>query len=86
MLAESQTVTDETAVKVLSITFGMMPEKIRIRHGVQEFERNKYGLKRVKRTFERKPIYDNCDCNYIRFDCAGRQWELVNGELLEYDH
>ncbi|MDE7122608.1 MAG: hypothetical protein K2O42_10675 [Oscillospiraceae bacterium] len=86
MLAESQTVPDETAVKILSLTFGLMPEKIRIRHEVQDFERNKYGQTRVKRTFQRSPIYDDSDCNYIRLDCAGRQWELVNGELLEYDH
>ncbi|MDE5768183.1 MAG: hypothetical protein K2H82_02240 [Oscillospiraceae bacterium] len=86
MFEVCRTVSDETAVKILSASFGLMPEKIRIRHEVQEFELNKYGVCRAKRTFQRKPVYENCECNYIRFDCAGRQWELVNGELLSYDH
>ena len=85
MFEVCQTVSDETVVKILSVSFGLMPEKIRIRNEVQEFERNKYGNYRVKRTFQRKPVYENCECNYIRFDCAGRQWELVNGELISYD-
>ena len=82
---ECDIVSDETAVKILSITFGLIPEKIRIRHEVQEFECNKYGDCRAKRTFQRKPVYENIERNYIRFDCAGRQLELVNSDLLTYD-
>ncbi|MDE6730894.1 MAG: hypothetical protein K2J71_09005, partial [Oscillospiraceae bacterium] len=58
MFAKYQTVSDETAVKILSITFGLMPEKIRIRHEAEEFERNKYGNCRIKRKFQRDSVYD----------------------------
>ena len=35
-------------------------------------------------TWERKPVYCSSDYNYIRFDCMGWQWELINGELQRY--
>ena len=52
----------------------------------EEFEENKYGQTRVAKTFQRSPIYDDSDCNYIRFDCARKQWELIDGELIPYDY
>ncbi|MDE5884201.1 MAG: hypothetical protein K2H29_03870 [Oscillospiraceae bacterium] len=73
MFAKYQTVSDDFAVKILTSVFGFMPEQIKIWHEVQEFELNKYGVCRAKRTFQRKPVYENCECNYIRFDCACRQ-------------
>lgn len=76
--------TKEEAVQLLSSMFGFMPERINIRHEVQTFEINKYGQFRVKETYHRDAIYDSSELNYIRFDCAGNQWELVNGELLPY--
>ena len=77
--------SDEEAIEHLSILFGFMPEKIQILREVQTFEVNKYHRLRVKETFRREPLYDATDWNYIRFDCAGMQWELVNGELLPYE-
>ncbi|MDE5754818.1 MAG: hypothetical protein K2H89_09820 [Oscillospiraceae bacterium] len=79
------TMSDEEATQLLSEKFGFIPEKIKIRHEVQEFERNKYGVYRVKKTFQRSPIYFDYECNYTRFDCAGRQWELIDGDLISYD-
>ncbi|MEE5994397.1 MAG: hypothetical protein V3G42_14390 [Oscillospiraceae bacterium] len=40
---------------------------------------------RASNTYHREPLYDAMDWNYIRFDCAGNQWELINGELLAYE-
>ncbi|MBR0484686.1 MAG: hypothetical protein IJJ69_07935 [Oscillospiraceae bacterium] len=77
--------SDEEAIEHLSMLFGFMPEKIQILREVQTFEVNKYGRLRVKDTYQREPLYDATDWNYIRFDCAGNQWELVNGELLPYE-
>ena len=77
--------SDEEAIEHLSMLFGFMPEKIQILREVQAFEVNKYHRLRVKDTYHREPLYDATDWNYIRFDCAGCQWELVNGELLAYE-
>lgn len=77
--------SDEEAIEHLSMLFGFMPEKIQILREIQTFEVNKYHRLRVKDTYHREPLYDATDWNYIRFDCAGNQWELVNGELLPYE-
>ncbi len=76
---------DEGAVKRISELFGFMPDRIQILREVQTFEVNKYNRQRVKDTYQREPLYDATDWNYIRFDCAGNQWELINGELLAYE-
>lgn len=81
----TEVLSDEEAVKHISELFGFMPEKIQILREVQTFEVNKYHRLRVKDTYQREPLYDATDWNYIRFDCAGNQWELVNGELLAYE-
>ena len=77
--------SDEEAIEHLSMLFGFMPDRIQILREVQTFEVNKYHRLRVKDTYHREPLYDATDWNYIRFDCAGNQWELVNGELLAYE-
>lgn len=87
-LAESCTaeiLSDEEAVKHISELFGFMSDRIQILREVQTFEVNKYGRLRVKDTYQREPLYDATDWNYIRFDCAGNQWEIVNNELLPYE-
>ena len=81
----TEILSDEEAVKRISELFGFMPDRIQILREVQTFEVNKYGRLRVKDTYQREPLYDATDWNYIRFDCAGNQWELVNGELLAYE-
>lgn len=77
--------SDEEAIEHLSMLSGFMPDRIQILREVQTFEVNKYGRLRVKDTYQREPLYDATDWNYIRFDCAGNQWELINGELLAYE-
>ena len=81
----TEILSDEEAVKRISELFGFMQDRIQILHEVQTFEVNKYHRLRVKDTYQREPLYDATDWNYIRFDCAGNQWELVNGELLPYE-
>lgn len=81
----TEVLSDEEAVKRISELFGFMPDRIQILREVQTFEVNKYNRQRVKDTYQREPLYDATDWNYIRFDCAGNQWELVDGELLAYE-
>ena len=77
--------TDDEAKGHLAVNFGFMPDKIQIIREVQTFEVNKYRRLRVKDTYHREPLYEATDWNYIRFNCAGMQWELVNGALLPYE-
>ena len=62
--------------------------KIVLVQNVSTYEVNRYPRLRVKVTFIRSPQWVSTDYNYVRFDvmCAGgyMQWEMINGELLEY--
>ena len=76
---------EENAKYMLSSLFGFIEDLIVIHHHAETFEVNKYHRIRRKETYQRDPYYAASDWNYIRFDCAGCQWELVNGELLPYE-
>lgn len=77
---------EEHAKYTLSSLFGFIEDLIVIHHHAETFEVNKYHRIRRKETYQRAPYYAASDWNYIRFDCAGCQWELVNGELLSYEN
>lgn len=76
--------TDEEAKAFIADECGFAPEKIRILHEASTYEVNKHLRLRVAGTFDRAPVYDATDWNYVRFDCAGFMYELVNGELQFY--
>ena len=52
-------------------------------------EVNRHHILRAKDTFKRSPQYCSTDYNYARFNviCTGgyMQWEMVDGELREYE-
>lgn len=83
--ADSNLLEDEEAARYLYDQFGFAQERIEIIHEASTYEVNKYDQIRVKNTYQRDPLYVSDDRNYIRFDCAGRSWELINGELLTYE-
>lgn len=76
--------TDEKAKAFIADECGFDPEKIRIQHEVNTYEVNKYRRLRKSGTFDRAPVYEATDWNYVRFDCACFMYELVNGELCFY--
>ena len=76
--------TDEEAKAFIADECGFAPEKIRILHEVNTYEVNKHRRLRVSATFDRAPVYESSDWNYVRFDCAYFMYELVNGELRFY--
>ncbi len=76
--------THEEAIDLLSQEFGFNPEKITIRSTVNTYESDKYSRARVKEAFVRDPVYCATDWNYIRFDCAGWYYEMINGQLKKY--
>ena len=76
--------TDDEAKAFIADECGFDPEKIRILHEVNTYEVNKHRRLRKSGTFDRAPVYEATDWNYVRFDCACFMYELVNGELRFY--
>lgn len=76
--------TVQEAEKFLYTECGFAPENILILDKTSSYEVNKYRRLRESGTWERKPVYCSSDYNYIRFNCMGWQWELINGELQRY--
>lgn len=76
--------TDEEAKAFIAGECGFNPEKIRILHEASTYDVNKHLRLRKSGTFDRAPVYESTDWNYVRFDCAYFMYEMVNGELRFY--
>ncbi len=76
--------SDEDAVKLVNEFFGFEPESVEIIHTVHSYEVDKHHRLRKKAEYERVPCYDSTDWNYIRFNCKGWQYEMINGTLVPY--
>ena len=79
-----QVMSDEEAKEFIAEECGFDPEKIHILHEVNTYEVNKHRRLRVAGTFDRAPVYESSDWNYIRFDCACFMYEFINGQLCFY--
>lgn len=76
--------TDEGAVAYIADECGFASEKIHIIHEVSSYEVNKHHQLRKSNTYERTPVYESTDWNYVRFNCASFMYEVINGELRFY--
>ena len=76
--------TDEEAKAFIADECGFNPEKIRILHEASTYDVNKHLRLRKSGTFDRAPVYESTDWNYVRFDCAYFMYEMVNGEPRFY--
>lgn len=79
-----QVMSDEEAKEFIADECGFDPEKIHILHEVNTYEVNKHRRLRVAGTFDRAPMYESTDWNYIRLDCACFMYEFINGQLCFY--
>lgn len=84
LASSGRVMTDEEAKAFIADECGFAPEKIHILHEASTYEVNKYHHLRKSGTFDRAPMYESADWNYVRFDCAQFMYELVNGELRFY--
>lgn len=84
LASAGRTMTDEEAKAFIADECGFAPEKIHVLHEVSTYEVNKHRRLRKSGTFDRAPVYESTDWNYVRFDCASFMYELVNGELRFY--
>lgn len=78
--------TDEEAKRYIEDEFGFCKAYIEIKYQVETFKKSKRLCHhaKVENRFERKPLYNASDWNYIRFNCKGLQYELINGDLKQY--
>lgn len=76
--------TEDEAKELLYEEFGFAKEKVTIITEASTYEANRHHQMRKKQTFTRPPVYEATDWNYIRFNCSGWMYEMVNGELKSY--
>lgn len=84
--AGSRELSDEEAIKLLADWWGFQPGRITIYHEVNRLEKNRHNFVRTAGTYDRKPLYNATDWNYIRFDCGMMTYEMHNGELQFFVH
>lgn len=82
----AEILTQEKAKEVIYDFFGFFPERVIIIEEVNTFEVNRHHRMRKGEGYTRKPVYNATDWNYIRFDCSGWSYEMVNGALRFYEH
>lgn len=80
----TKTMTDEEAANFIAEELGFNAERVKIIHTVEIFEVNKYRRMRVAETYEREPLYESTDWNYVRFDVNGIEYEYIDGQLEMY--
>lgn len=89
LVASGREMSDEEAVTLVAEETGFAQERVVIVREVSRYEVNKHHQLRKAETYTRAPFYDATDWNYIRFNvltaAGGYQWELINGELREYN-
>ncbi|MBQ3476993.1 MAG: hypothetical protein IJH25_02335 [Clostridia bacterium] len=76
--------TDDEAADLIAKEFGFARSKIRIVREVAKQEVDRHGRVRTVGTYERKPLFDAWDWNYIRFNVIGNVamgYEMYKGEL-----
>lgn len=81
---------DAEAIDLISREWGFAPRMIRIVHSVAKEQINRFHRIRRVGEYERKPLYNASDWNYIRFDVEAphgtTSYEMHNGELQFFFH
>ena len=80
----TKTMTDEEAANFIAEELGFKAERVKIIRKAETYEVNKHRRMRVAETYEREPLYESTDWNYVRFDVYGMTYEYVNGQLMMY--
>lgn len=77
--------TDAEAVELIASEFGFAPEKIKIVRQIKTYDVSRHRQLRQNGHIDRPPVYDANDWNYVRFDCAGWQYEMIDGQLHPFN-
>ena len=82
--AAGKTMSEQEAKELIANECGFAIDKIEILTKVSTYEEDKYHRCRVSATYERQPVYESTDWNYIRFNCRNFMYEFEDGELRFY--
>ena len=81
---------DAEAIELINREWGFAPQMIRIVRTVAKEQINRFHRIRRVGEYERKPLYNASDWNYIRFDVEAphgtTSYEMHNGELRFFFH
>ena len=80
----TKTMTDEEAANFIAEELGFNAARVKIIHKAETYEVNKHRRMRVAETYEREPLYESTDWNYVRFDVYSMAYEYINGQLTLY--
>ena len=80
----TKTMTDEEAANFIAEELGFNAERVKIIRKAETYEVNKHHRMRVAETYDREPLYESTDWNYIRFDVYSMAYEYINGQLTLY--
>lgn len=75
---------EQEAVEFIANECGFAADKIKVLFKASTYEVNKHHRLRKAAEHDRPPVYESSDWNYVRFDCAGFMYEMVNGDLRFY--
>ena len=76
--------TDDEAKELLYNQFGFAKCRITILRTAPRYEVNRHGLVRQTGTFDRTPVYNTTDWNYIFFIRGCMSYEFYNDDLRPY--
>lgn len=80
----TKTMTDEEAANFIAEELGFNAARVKIIRKAETYEVNKHHRMRVAETYDREPLYESTDWNYVRFDVNGIGYEYINGQLTLY--
>ena len=80
----TKTMTDEEAANFIAEELGFNAARVKIIHKAETYEVNKHHRMRVAETYDREPLYESTDWNYVRFDVYSMAYEYINGQLTLY--
>lgn len=84
LICTGQCLRQETAMTFIADEFGFDYDRIHIRYKVHAYEIDQCQHLRRSRSFLRVPWFASPALNYVRFDCDGKAYELVNNEIKAY--
>lgn len=86
-LEHSATWLDDTEAKALiNKEYGFEYSQITILREAEVWELDKTESRWTRKAgYNREPLYDASDWNYIRFNVKGDQYEFINGQLYFYE-
>lgn len=81
----TRVLSDDEAARLIEDEFGFRADRVNIIHHAETYKKSdRLHIFKVDKQLERDPLYNASDWNYIRFDCNGWYYEMINGQIQQY--